>query len=79
MINAGIHPDDILIVDRALEPAHKKIVVAVVDGEFTVKRLHVENDAIYLVPDNAEFDAIKIDTYSDFFIWGVVTYVIHPV
>ncbi len=77
MIEAGIQPDDILIVDRAVEAAHNKIVIAIIDGELTVKRLKVIDDVYWLVPENPAFQAIKIVEDIDFVIWGVVTYVIH--
>lgn len=77
MINAGIYPGDILIVDRSLEPAHKKIVIAIVDGELTVKRLLSEKEKWYLAPDNPEFEPIEINEDMNFKIWGVVTYAIH--
>lgn len=79
MINAGIHPDDILIVDRSLEPVHNKIVIAVVEGELTVKRLVIEKGVYFLFPENPDFPCIEIKPDSDFTIWGVVTYVIHKV
>lgn len=77
MVNAGINPDDILIVDRALEPAHKRIVIAALNGELTVKRLHIRGDRWFLVPENSEYSEIEITEEMDFQIWGVVTYSIH--
>ena len=77
MINAGIHPDDILIVDRALEPSNNKIIIAVVDGELTVKRLKIENNIWSLLPENPQFPSIEITEDMDFHVWGVVTYAIH--
>lgn len=77
MINAGIHHGDILIVDRALEPAHKKIIVAVINGELTVKRLLKVKDTLHLIPENDNFEAITVSAEMDFQIWGVVTHVIH--
>ncbi len=79
MQGAGILPDDLLIVDRALEAVHNRIVIAIVDGELTVKRLKIEGTEYYLVPENAEFAPIHIQEEMDFIIWGVVTYVIHKV
>lgn len=79
MINAGIGPDDILIVDRALEAVHKRIVIAIVNGEFTVKRLRIENGEYWLAPENDDYEPLKIEEDSAFTIWGVVTYVIHKV
>lgn len=78
MIGAGITPGDLLIVDRAIEPRNNKIVVAIVDMEFTLKRLKIEGKRYWLVPENDEFEPIEITQDMDFQIWGVVTYVIHP-
>jgi DNA polymerase V len=77
MINAGIHNGDILVVDRSLEPAHHKIVIAVLDGELTVKRVRKAGDHLYLMPENDDFEAIEVTEETDFQIWGVVTYAIH--
>lgn len=79
MINAGIHHGDILIVDRSLEAAHKTIIVAVINGELTVKRMHKINDTLYLLPENDNFEAITIREEMDFQVWGVVTHVIHSI
>jgi len=78
MINAGIHPGDILIVDRALEPADRKVVIAVIDGELTVKRIRNTGGRIFLMPENDRYRPIRISDDMDFQVWGVVTNVIHP-
>jgi len=77
MIEAGIFPDDILIVDRALEAINKRVIIAVLNGELTVKRLIIKNEVFYLKPDNPEFDIIEVTSEDQFSVWGVVTYVIH--
>jgi len=77
MINAGIFPDDLLVVDRALEAGHNQIIIAVLDGEMTVKRLQIIKDEYWLVPENDAFQPIRITEDSGFSIWGVVTFVIH--
>jgi DNA polymerase V len=78
MINSGINPNDILIVDRSLEAADGKVVIAVLEGEFTVKRLQINKKGeYYLMPDNDAYKPIKITNEMDFSIWGVVTNVIH--
>lgn len=77
MIDANIFNEDILIVDRALEPRNKAICVAIIDGEFTVKRLLIKKKQIYLMPENPDYPPIHVDELSDFQIWGVVTYIIH--
>lgn len=76
MAGAGINDKDILIVDRSLEPTHGKIVIAILDGELTVKRLHRKDGVIQLVPENPNFKPIQIKKESDLQIWGVVTNVI---
>ncbi|AFY69247.1 SOS response UmuD protein [Thalassoporum mexicanum PCC 7367] len=77
MLDAGIHPHDILIVDRAEEARNGKIVIAVVDRELTVKRLKQHKGEIFLMPENESFEPLKITKEMDFHIWGVVTQVIH--
>jgi DNA polymerase V len=79
MLGAGIHDGDLLIVDRAVSPEDGKIVIAVVDGELTVKRLSQQKDKLYLAPENDDYPAIEVRESSEFSIWGVVTTVIHPV
>lgn len=79
MIRAGIHHDDILVVDRSLEPKSGKIVIASVNGELTVKRLHCEGKKVRLVAENEGYAPIDITEDVDLRIWGVVTNVIHPV
>ena len=77
MRDAGIASGDILIVDRSLEPSDGKIVVAVIDGEFTVKRIAIGAGGVQLLPANDSYTPIRVHPESDFRIWGVVTYVIH--
>ncbi|MCF7793364.1 MAG: translesion error-prone DNA polymerase V autoproteolytic subunit [Candidatus Cloacimonetes bacterium] len=77
MTGAGIFSGDILIVDRSLEPAHKKIVIAIVDGELTVKRLWQEKNKWYLMPENSDYPKVEITKDMEFVIWGVVVYSLH--
>lgn len=77
MKDVGIFPNDILIVDRSIKPVDGKIVIAVIDGELTVKRLKKEKNAIWLMPENPDFKPIAVKELQDFSIWGVVTNVIH--
>jgi len=79
MIGAGISSGDILIVDRAQEAAHDKIVVAHINGEFTIKRLKLINETIFLMPENPKYRPIQITEEMSFEVWGVVTFVIHTV
>ena len=77
MIGAGIHSGDLLVVDRSLEPANKNVVVAVLDGELTVKRLSNQNGILRLLPENLNYQPIEITPQQTIEIWGVVTSVIH--
>jgi DNA polymerase V len=77
MIEAGIHSGDLLIVDRALEAKDKNVVVAVVNGELTVKRFRRVKGKISLVPENPKYATLEVSEDNNFEIWGVVTYVIH--
>ena len=79
MINAGIHSGDILVVDRAVEPDDKKIVIANVNGDLTVKRIRVIKKKLYLAAENPDFDPIEINKEEGLEVWGVVTYVLHQV
>lgn len=73
MIDAGIDDGDLLIVDKSIVPENKNIVLAVINGEYTVKRLYRSGEDIFLQPENRNHDPIKITPYMDFRIWGVVT------
>jgi len=77
MINAGINSGDILIVDRSLEARDGKIIVAMLDGEFTIKRTKKRYDKLYLLAENPNYEPIEILEDNGFEVWGVVTYVIH--
>lgn len=77
MRGAGIHSGDLLVVDRALPPVHGKIVVAVVNGEFTVKRIRIDSRGVWLVAENDKYPPLLVSAESEFQVWGVVTYVIH--
>ncbi len=77
MEGAGIFDGDILVVDRSLEADHKSIVIATIEGSFTVKRLLFKNDQPWLQPENPDYEPMEITAEMNFSIWGVVTYVIH--
>ena len=79
MTGAGIHNGDLLIVDRAIEPVSGNIVIAVIDGELTVKRFHKRNGKLMLLADNPAYKSIAIKAETDCTIWGVVKHVVHPV
>lgn len=76
MIEEGIEEGDVLIIDRSLEPYNKDLAVCYVDGEFTLKRIKIESDKIWLEPSNELYDPILITHETRFAIWGIVTYVI---
>ena len=79
MVDAGLSDNDLLVIDRSLSPAHNKIAVCFLDGEFTVKRLKVEKEEVWLQPENKNYQPIKITPENDFVIWGIVTNVIKKV
>lgn len=76
MVDAGINEGDLLIIDRSLNPCDGNIAVCFVDGEFTVKRLSVRDDGIYLTPANAAFPELKVGEDNNFVVWGVVSHII---
>ena len=77
MNNAGIYNDDLLIIDRSINPNPGHIVVALLDGEFTLKRLIKKQDTYYLKADKENYPAINLYEYIDIQIWGVAIYSIH--
>jgi DNA polymerase V len=77
MVDAGIQDGDLLVIDKVLEPKEGAIAVCYLDGEFTVKRLAVREECVYLMPANEEFKPIRITEENDFLVWGLVAYVIH--
>ena len=79
MVGAGLDDSDLLVIDRSLEPAHNKIAVCFLDGEFTVKRLIINKEGVWLKPENPNYSTIKITEENNFIIWGIVTNVIKRV
>lgn len=79
MIGAGLDDDDLLVIDRSIPPTNNKIAVCFLDGEFTVKRLRVEGNEVWLKPENPNYPIIKINEGNNFIIWGIVTNVIKKV
>jgi DNA polymerase V len=73
MQGVGLYDGDILVVDRSLEPKHHDIVIAVLDGELTVKRLFPQGDLIQLRPANHRYPIITVTPDQEWLIWGVVT------
>ncbi len=76
MIEAGIHPGDLLIVDRKLKEKEGRIAIAVVNGELTVKRMHWEGEKLYLMPENPNYKPIAVPEEASIHIWGIVTNVV---
>ncbi|TKK68643.1 translesion error-prone DNA polymerase V autoproteolytic subunit [Ilyomonas limi] len=79
MIDAGIYPGDILIVDRSLPTTSGKIIIAALDGELVVRRYQLIMNTTSLLAENKRYGAIEISELTNFRTWGVVTYVIHTV
>lgn len=79
MMGAGIHDGDLLIIDKSIEPKDGKIAVCFIDGDFTVKRIQMTKDIIWLIAENKNYKPIKVTKDNDFLIWGIVTNVIKSV
>ena len=77
MINSGIQDEDLIIVDKSLIAKPGNIVIAILDGDFTVKTLAKKNNTFYLKAENNNYPDFNFSNYSDVQIWGVVIYVIH--
>lgn len=77
MEGKGIQSGDILVVDKSLLAKNNSIIVAYIDGEFTVKRFVKNSNRVYLYPANDYYKPIEITKENNFQIWGVVTFVIH--
>ena len=79
MIGAGLDDNDLLVIDRGLAPINNKIAVCFLDGEFTVKRLRVDAEGVWLKPENPDYPIIRVTEDNNFLIWGIVTNVIKKV
>ncbi len=77
MTQAGIHPDDVLIVDRSIKASNGKIIIAAVNGELFVRRYEQHFNKAILTAENKKFKDIVLDEFTQFISWGVVTCVIH--
>lgn len=77
MKDIGILNNDLLVVDRSLTAKDGQVIVAVIDGEFTVKRIKRDKKRLFLIPENKSYKPIEILEGMDFTLWGVVTYAIH--
>ena len=79
MEGAGIYDGNLLIIDKSIKPRSEHIAVCFIDGEFTVKRIRIEKDCVWLIPANASYEPVRADSSNDFRVWGIVTYVIRSV
>jgi len=77
MINAGIKDKDLIIVDKSLTARPGNIIIAMIDGEFTIKRLSIKNNELYLKAENHNYPVFRFKNHIDVQIWGVVIYSIH--
>ena len=77
MINAGIKDKDLIIVDKSLIAKPGNIIIAMIDGEFTIKRLSIKNNELYLKAENNNYSDFRFKGHIDVQIWGVVIYSIH--
>lgn len=76
MADEGIMPGDILVVDRSLMPEQGDLVVCSINGEFTVKRIRIDNGEVWLIASRKDFEPIKVPAGNRFIVWGVVTHTI---
>ena len=76
MIEAGIYDNDLLIIDKSLQISNNKIAVCYIDGEFTIKRVIIEKDCIWLKPENDSYKPIKVTPEMDLIIWGIIIHAI---
>ena len=77
MINAGIKDKDLIIVDKSLTARPGNIIIAMIDGEFTMKRLSIKNNELYLKAENHNYPDFRFKNHINVQIWGVVIYSIH--
>ena len=77
MLNAGIKDKDLIIVDKSLRAKPGNIVIAMIDGEFTIKRLSIKNNELYLKAEHHNYPDFRFKNHIDVQIWGVVIYSIH--
>jgi len=78
MVGMGIHEGDIIVVDRALEPADQRVIVAILGNTCTIKRLEMQPDSLLLHSAHPAYHSIDVTNRLDFHVWGVVTCVLHP-
>jgi len=74
MKDAGIFDGDLLVIDKSLNPQDGKIAICQIDGEFTVKRIKIEKDVVWLVAENEDYKPIKVTDENELMIWGIVVF-----
>lgn len=79
MLGAGIHNNDLLIVDRSIPPKNNHVVIAAIDGELTAKRLKTQGKRVFLMAENPNFPPIELKKDNHVHFWGVVSSVIHKI
>ena len=79
MINDGVDDGDLLVIDRSVEPYENCLAVCFLDGEFTLKKVRLDGDDLLLVPANEKFKPIRVKKDNDFYVWGIVRYLIKRV
>lgn len=76
LVEADVREGDILIIDKSLTPVQDDLVVAFIDGDFTLKFIHIDQNVVWLMPANEQYRPIRVTADNDFLVWGVVTYTI---
>lgn len=79
MRDAGVDDGDLLVIDKSLSYRKGALAVCFVNGEFTLKKVKLEQDRIWLLPANPDFEPIAVSAEAEFMIWGIVTYIIKQV
>lgn len=79
MIEDGVEEGDLLVIDKSAEPHENCLAVCFLDGEFTLKRVKLDGDDLLLMPANSKFKPIRVKRENDFYIWGIVKYIIKKV
>lgn len=76
MKDLGVEEGDLLVIDKSIIPTEGKLAICFIDGEFTLKKIHIDANCIWLVPANDNYKPIKVTQENDFMVWGIVTHVI---
>lgn len=79
MIDDGIEEGDLLVIDKSSEPHENCLAVCFLEGEFTLKRVKIDGDDLLLMPANKKYKPIRVKRDNDFYIWGIVKYLIKKV